>query len=983
MTSIGLLSSRTRHSFATLAAFAAVVLIVVVSLGFTVGSVQTGISNGSKSVLANASAQSAAVQVTTHLADDSEAQETAAAKLLADLFPDGTITVYPARHSLATALVDIDGGPSSSTIVFGTQPALLDHAEIVDGRWPAIDIDNAVALQADAAEAAGLEVGDGFSVGGPTDRIRLTVAALWVADDPTDPLWFADSLVGSGHSEGAVGPALMEPNEFTELPTQLFATWTIIATPLALDPEFADRVTLALRRLPDSAETEPDLVDVSASFEGTLATTLQSVDAGARAAQAMAASAVSIVGLLGIIALIQLSTVLVASRRRHTLLVQSRGLSQAQLAVIAMAEGTLVAVPAAALGALAVSVLIGRFGTAVTIAAGTAIVAILCFAVVALLADNPGLRAAAKNWNTTVFMVGGGVTAVVAAIAIWQLYTAPASGPGLVASASSALALVAGVALGTTLLIPAATAWNRSAANAKSVSTILASRQIARRTVTYLVPVLALAVATASAVLAGGILTTWTATQAQAEVVGTGAALAVDLGEGGDDGVTAEPFSRIAGVESAAALVSTTATVGSDTFPFIAISPQSASRVLDDASDASMNAVQTTSSDRWGLAVGQEATMISVSAMPIGNGDIPTSTFDFTAWVADADGALLRIPLATEAGTVTRTGVLPHGVSPWRLVAIEATRTGTPDPAQSRFAVSRLSDDVSGELESGLSFDIDTLAPRPIARALLNPAPADKLAPLPIVVTDALAARIGVRVGDPITMTIDATNQTMEAKVTALAEFLPGTGSRLGIATDLYGLDLTTLFPGSTPVRANSVWISTANPASVTESVARTARNTALVRSELSTSLTPVITPALLAFWVAAAAAGILAVIALVAFAADDFRNREGDVAVLRALGVRRGVQVKVRLNEQGVVTVSSLAVGLVGGVVATILTVGPLIAAAIPSAARLVVIHPTFDWTPTLEYCLAIVSLVSLAAGRTALKIRRALVETGEERPS
>jgi hypothetical protein len=978
---LGLLEARARAAASTLAAIAVVAFVAVISLGFTIGSVESGVVRGSETILADASAQSAALRITTHLADDPAAQDAAAQHVLSRLFPAGSMLVYPARHSLATNVSDAEGEPTSRKIVFGVEPAFLDHAAIVDGSWPSNNVGNAVALQADAARDMGLEVGDDFTVGSRSDLTFATVAALWVADDPTDPIWFADSLAGAGRSNGASGIAVMRADEFGQLPTQLFATWTLVARPSAVHPGLDETIAAGFRHLPDAVESNIHFLDVSASFEGTLPSKLITIASAARGAHAIAASAVCIVALLLIVALLQLCSVLVGSRRRQTLLLKARGLSLVQLAAMNFVEAVAVAAPAAAAGTAVVALLVGIDGSVIISSVVTVGVIGLCSAGVAMWAHRPRPSAVIARGTMTPFLVGAGLVTIAATIATWQLYSTASAAPGAVDSTSPALVLVAGASAGSALLIPAARCAARLPTSTKSVATVLSARQIGRRTANYLVPVLALAIATASGFLASGMATTWTETQTEAQLVGTGPAVAVTLGVAKDSTLSSVRFAQLKGVKRTAALLTSTATVGSDVIPFVAVRPDSAAAVLAPGADEAVRALRTTSPDGLGVAVASNATRISVTVESEGDGGSPTSTFQFAIWVADSDGALALIPLSEDAGTKAWSGLLPQTVSRWHLMAVEATRTGSPDASQSDFSFNRFSDDISGELEPGLSVAIDAMTPLPTARVLLSVAPAEAHAPLPIVLTEALSARIGSKVGDPITLKIATGNVLVQGLVTAVTGTLPGAGSLLAIGTDLAAFDRIALASGASTVEANSVWLDSTDVDSAVEQVSRTSTETAIVRSDASTTTTPVVAAALNAFWVAAGTAAALAIIALFAFVIDDFRDRRSDATALRALGLATRDQIRVRLNEQAVILVSSLVVGIAGGAVALVVTVGPLLASAAPDATGLVIVRPALDLPQLLGYCIALTAAAGLVALFTVVVVRHTVLTPDAER--
>ena len=958
MTIAGLFLSRVRDSATILAALAVVVVIATLTLGATLASVQQGVVTGGARVLDSAAPRSAAVRISTHLADDDERQTAAALGLIDRLFPAGTVEVHSAQRSLP---VDVRGAGVAA--VFGVEPDLLDDATITDGRWPA----TGVAVQQDAAEALGLAVGDRFDVGDDDAPLPLTVAALWRADDPAAPSWFADSAVASGREGDAVGVIVVDRATLRALPTQLFTSFTVTATHAALTAERRDAVATALDRLHDAVQATADVVDVSSSTEGTLAATLDRIADADRGARAIAASALVIVALLTLVALAQLGAVLVGSRRRQSDLARARGLSLPQLTALTVGEALLVAVPAAALGSLPTLLLFGP-DTVPDLAVGGGAVVVAtaaCLAVVVLLDARAGARDAAAGRSPAVFLVAVSLVAVAAGFATVQLYNrGGVAGIDVVAATSPALALVAAAALGAALFYPVAAATAKRAARTGRVGTVLAARQLARQVPRYLVPTLALAIAVASAVFATGLASTWAATERAVTSSAVAGDASVSLSTDQAAAVTSPPFAALDGVDAASALVVATATLGSDRVPIVAVRPDSALRVLGEAGEPLADAVATTTPDDPGIALPADATEITATVEFSGDGSAPTATFDVGVWAADAEGSLARVPLvATGEGW---SGALPEGVAPWTLLAVESLRTGKPDPAASDLTV------VLGT--GGTASTVELAADAAVPRAV-SPVVDDDDAPLRVVVTSALAARTGLEPGDPLSFNFEPTGKNIDAVVSAVTPTVPGSSAKLAVATDLIALDTVTVREGSAPAEANEIWIASDTPGAVTAAVARGASTTAIVATRASTSSEPVLAAALSAFWLAAGAAALLALVAVGAFFTDDARRRRPDIAVLRALGFSPRQQAAMRGAEQALTTVFAVVVGALAGAGITALTVGPFIASTVPASVALVTILPAFDPLPWLAFCAALLAAAAAMFAVLGLVVRSSAV--------
>ena len=955
MTTVGLFLSRLRSSAIVFAALGVVVFVSSLALGATVGSVQSGVAQGGREVLAAAAPQSAAVRVTTHLADDGERQAAAAAAMFDDLFPAGTIEVHTRQRSLP---VDLPGG---STAVFGVEPALLDAATITAGGWPA----DGVAVQEDAARELGLAVGDTFVVGGGSEQLPLLVDALWRADDPTAPQWFAESTIGSGRDGDAFGVVVVDPTTFRKLPTQLFVSWTASATTDALAPDTIAAVGQALDHLHGAVQSADGVVEISASTDGTLAATLERIADAGRGAAAIALSALVIVGLLALVAVVQVSSVIVGSRRPHTDLLRARGLSRWQLAALAVAEAAVVALPASVLGQAATVAIVGGGVSAGVVATAVAVgvATVVCFVGAVLFDARPAARDETAKRSPAGFLVIGTVLAAAAALATWRLFsTGPTDGVDVVTATSPALAVVAASVLGCALLYPASAALARRAARSAPVGTVLAARQVASRVARYLVPSLALAVAVASGVFATGLATTWASTERDVQFVGDGGDVAVMLGTDGAAAITARPFAPIEGADAAAALLVASVGLGSDRLPFVAVRPDAAARVIGEPSRSVVAALKTTSPDDPGLPLPAGATSISARVTGVGDGSAPTSVFDVGVWAADADGSLSRVALAPRDDDWSAP--LPAGVGPWTLLAVESLRTGKADRATARIEVSR----IAGSTAAPVTLDVTGSSPRAIAGI----APVDEESALPVVVTTALAARIGLVVGDPLEFTFEPTGKNIEAVVSAVTPRLPGVSSKLALGTDLVALDAVTLRPGGAPAEANAVWLRTGEPSAVGAAVARDTPSTAIVSTRASTSSEPVLATALDAFWLAALVAGLLALVAVAAFFTDDFRGRRGDIAVLRALGFSPRAQASTRSRELVAVLGFAALVGAATGAGVTALTVGPFIASAVPATAAFVSVAPAFDPVPWLAFCGVLAVLAAAVGSALVAAVRR-----------
>ena len=1006
MSTLAMAALRLRAALPAFLALALIVVVAVLALGSTAGLIQHGVADGARVTLANAAAQSAAIRVTTHLAEDSAGQDAAATDLFDRLLPAGTVTVSRSQVSLAVPLLAGGTATAGTTAVFAQVADLVDRVEVTAGTWPPNDQagvspqSRPVAVQADAAADLGLTVGDEVTVGTTATAVSFQVTALWHATDPTAPAWFADSAATAGRSGGASGWFVVQ-DDLDLLPTQHFAVWTLSATPAAAGDENRAAVVAALHRLNDTLDATPNITESSSSIEGRLAGTLQRIENAGRGATAIGISAVFIVGMLGIVALLQVSTVLVGSRRDHSALLRARGLAWRQTALLAIAEGMLVSIPASLVGLTATGLVVGlATGTeplAAAVAAAPFAVGV-CLIGVALLAvtglSEPAGTAVTGRRSLANFAVSFGAVGVAAALATWQLHTlgSPvppgAGGADLVAATSPALLLITLAALGTLLFVVLTPRLAARAARRGSVVTLLADAQLGARATRYLVPILAIAITLAAAAFATGIASTWQSAQVQAQLVGTGPTIGIALRSDGTapadtEPVTAARFSALHDVTGASAALVTSVRLGADSVPFVSLRPDAASALLGRAGDDLATALRSTTPAETGLDLPGGATGVQTT-VSFGEAE-PAATFALSIWAADADGSLARIPLTAGPGANPAdpadpaaasglySGVLPVGTAPWRLLAVQAERSGTPDRAVPTLTADGFAATLDGTAtalaDTGpVTLDIAAALPRSRAPIAATAEPG----PLPVVLTAALADRVDLAVGDPLDIGFGASGSTLDARVAAIVPALPGAASRLGIGTDLAALNDATLRQGRTPVLAGNVWIDTDYPDAVSAAASTVTASTAVISSQRTTTSAPMLQPAMNAFWIAAAAAGLLALITLAAFIADDARGRRVSLPVLRALGVSARQQTRARARELLLMLGFAVGVGIVAGLGATLVAVTPFVAAAIPGAGGYVSVLPALAPLPWLGFSVGLSAGALLVIGVSLRRLRQ-----------
>lgn len=372
----------------------------------------------------------------------------------------------------------LDPGTGYHSVTFHPQvdPQLSQHAELVDGQWPAIATSGPgadggeprteVAILEEVAQRAGLEVGSDVGQ-------YFVVTGVFRPVDDAAPRW-EHVPQGRHYSEEAHPDLGLILHAGLFLPEAYHAAAPRLDGPLGWEVKMAFRMWFGL----DPAALQSGGIDV-AQLSGQLSAMLAqsypvSTDEGAdviRLGSELNAAlgrvigqqgltrsvlAVAAVGPLAVaVALVVLSARLVLQRRRTWLeLVHARGLAPEQARWLAVAEGALLSIPAAAVGHLAALALIPGPRPAVAWL-GAALVALLAPAVLAFGAGRWGaargrtdLSSRGGRWR-----VVGEVLAVAAAVAAtWQLLTRPddaaTGGIDLLAAAAPVLwALAVGLLL--------------------------------------------------------------------------------------------------------------------------------------------------------------------------------------------------------------------------------------------------------------------------------------------------------------------------------------------------------------------------------------------------------------------------------------------------------------------------------------------------------------------------------------------------------
>ena len=546
MNALRLMRRRARAQAGLLALALLLTVLATAAVAGATGYVSIAAQDGVRTGLRTAAPQDAALQVRTRLAPDAAVQGRAAAEVLADALGDLPVDVHRSLTSLPAP--GSSGSRELGDAVLGSDGAFTEHTEVVDGRWPSPGGSDAAiptALQADAADALALDVGDVVVVTLDGERVPLEVVATWRATDAADPRWFGDLLVARGddEAEGTVGPFVVDEDDLARLPGLTLVRWTLVPEPATLTPSEVPALVTALdtavERLGDD-----DAVEVQGLVaSGGLQDTLRGIDASLAGVRGVTTSAVLVVVLTGLLALSQIARLLTGVRQAETLLLRSRGTSLGQVTAATVLEAALVTAAGAAIGAATAVTLLRTLGPppagpVIAAAAGASVLA------TAILAGTAGTQAAAVTRagrtdaaGRSVRAVGTGLlglTALGAVLAWWQLDRngspvfigldlRPHVDP--LATAAVASGLLAVALLTATLLAPVAAAAAARAQRRSGLMPALTLRQLSRRAPVHAV----IAVLVALAAGTGSFVAAYAGAWGEQREAATAAAVGADV----------------------------------------------------------------------------------------------------------------------------------------------------------------------------------------------------------------------------------------------------------------------------------------------------------------------------------------------------------------------------------------------------------------------------------------------------------------------
>lgn len=1059
-----LLARRSAAQRGLLALVWLLVTAVAGTTGVTLGYVQATATDGARAGLEAAGPSGRALLLSTRLADDDAGAALQDARVRDAVEEALGGTAYALAHDVRTEPLRTvaDAGGSGGDLgrwVVESLPAASGEATsggapgdglaLVDGTWPAAD--GEAAVQADAAAAVGLAVGDTLRLGAdpddPGSGTSVTINGTWRVTDPDDPRWFGDPLVLAGADGGALGPVVTTAATVGALDTDPFARWTVVPDLERL--ALGDLGTLGglAERLDSGVGDDDEVAPRGLTLAGTLAETAARTTEALRAAAAVALVPLLLLVVVSLVATVQVARLLAGTREHEVALLVSRGADPATVTAGGAVEAALLAATAAGAGGLAAALVLEALvpgsrqaGTLLVVATGVAVGGAAVLTGVAAVQARSAARRQLTDRSGRVRTVAALGTVLLtfagAAVCLVQLrrYGSPlvATPDGLrtdpLAALAPALVLTALAVVATALLGPVTRVWARLAERSPGAVGVLAARQVARRLVVYVVPVVLLVLAGGSATLAGAFAETSGRFQEDVALLRTGTDVRVALPPGAEG--DAAPFSAIVGVSAAVPVLAADVAVdGSPSTTLLAMAAADLPEVVR-APGGSFDAAGIAAAiDRspFAAAPGLPAGARTVTATVTGSvvpsapdaepfpgwnelaergsrfgvalvlvapdGTVSTVDLGELQYDLDGDGAGTR-PVGAQPVTYELTADLPASAEPFRLAAVDLTASAGGVPLEAQLVVDTLVADgvpvdLSGQwresamsgadLEASSPGRIEVVVPEELSMTRVAPftarlLPGDPPGALPAVVTAPLARTLDLSPGDSLEVPVQG--RPVPLAVAATTEVLPGTLTSAGaIVVDRLALAELVLWTSVDAPPADEVWLAagSATPDDV-QRIGAEAQVTADALLDRGASTVTTLADALpvdatapvrTAFWLAAVGSVVLATAGVLAVALAGARVRRGEVIVLRVVGVGPRDQGRARAGELFAVGGAAVVLGAGAGVVAAWLTVPGLVGATLGGdAVRPELVAQSLPAVVLLAGCLAALGLVAAGVG-------------------
>jgi len=1015
-----MLASSWRHRglLGALVVTSAVVTALIVTLG---GLLDRQADDGVRGEFAGRSGDELALRLSLALASDAEGQDSgvrsAAERDFAAVEVDIVIDrIVEGRVQLSAEASD--GTKFTEPAEALSVPEFAERADLVAGDWADA---SGVTMQADAAAALRLEPGAVVEL----DGVPFELTGTWRIRDPLDPRWTNSQLMSEGSAGDRAAVVMIDEAQWGRINAEPQATWSIVPnvrTLTAADLSTIRPVWFLLSgALRDSLVGLEDL-ERGGEFIGVAA----EVEARVAGLTAVEPVVLLLIGALGLATLGQLARLLALERQVEMRLLWSRGSSGGAFAGRAAVEAFAGGALGSALGTgLAFAALwadgvvdgdsafaeVALPGALVAMTASVFAGASVWSYVRQLDADRsePSPRRASATRVGLPVLVGAA-----AVVSTWQLllYGSPLTtdtrgdlSVDPVTVAAPALVLIASV-LVAAALAPLIGGLLDRPRGTSSVVRRLALSTVARRPEAGTASIVTSALAVATILLAAGYSGSWSLAFDRSAQSRAGAeALAT-----APTGITAQTVDLIAAlpvVAGTAIVHLRDVQVDAEEVSLVAVTPDALRDLVAPLALANSSAVaEGLRAEIPGPVLPPNSKRIELTVAATGFAADPASTL----LISDAYGVLREVGLTVTSSVIGTSGAvieyaatiplpLQNAPTPLQVLAVVAEiaagavapgTIATWDMQSLRTTADAGTSDVElGPSWAPVSLDPESLPPdsRPIglgfevdatARTVRLAPPLAMNASVRVAISQALADRVGVSVGDTIGLRgLGSGSGPMSVVVAEIVEAVPSAADEMAVLMDLGVVrNLEMGAPAAIPA-PRQLWLSASDAVAAGEAARLLLPAGSRIEDATEPAIRSALGAAVTALWITAAGASLLALVILAISVRAQRNQRRGEVAILRALGLGARDQGAIRRHE----TASTIAAGVLGGSAAgaavILLTLGPFARSAIPAGSPVIATPLAFDAVgggiALLTIVLGLAAIAVVAAAQVAGDARSA----------
>ncbi len=566
---------RTRADWPILVA--AAVITIVASTLLAAGPIYSAavVESGLHRELRSAPIAAVNIEVLARVAPDDAAETSDTVQRVLRESVGSPITIRSAGMTSSFALPDQPTGEVRDLATLGFLDGVEAHATLVDGAWPVAATPGEplqLAVIEPIATTLGLEVGRMLSLTSRLDRELVVAAVVSAIYRPTDrgaAYWWDDPSLLDGRTEGGdyrtFGPLLTTRDDLLAraVAGSLRLSWHAFPDIDAIPIAGVTGLRLRMEQLPTRmTEALPgEFPDTNTGLPALLASAERSLLVSRTGVLLLLVQLAVLAGY----AIALTADLIVDHRRVDTALLRSRGASTRQVALLALAEALLLAVPGALLGPWLAAIALQLFNLAGPLAGigldiapqissdafvvsgvaavGCAVLIVLpafvaarSFATERSVTARPGTRPLGQRVGLDVALLA------ITAIGLWQLqlYGSPLTrsvrgtlGVDPLLIAAPAIGILAGGVLALRIVPLLAHLADLATTRGRSLVGSLGARQLARRPLRYTRTAMLIMLAVAMGVFSVAYGTTWTGSQREQADYQAGADLRVSRGPGG------------------------------------------------------------------------------------------------------------------------------------------------------------------------------------------------------------------------------------------------------------------------------------------------------------------------------------------------------------------------------------------------------------------------------------------------------------------